>query len=255
MQFSRYYLDNDLQSLLIIMNRLLFYVPCVKFTDLMRETLWHQQKLSRVLDRGIRIGVIVKCVDGEGYDLASSVLHGSLISGERITLSVNGVTSNYLVMKHHVSVITQNMGLTDINTVFIRVYGDIDWDEPLRFRCGDVKITERLERDKCPLNMCNLIFNLGRPVAPGSTFSYNYSFNLYYYPPRDYFSVDILNNIKDILIRIPRSYGVNGRISLGNVELTGHGSVRTSVSKKYNIVHGILLAPPGTLKIPIQIRA
>ncbi|WP_054843383.1 hypothetical protein [Vulcanisaeta souniana] len=157
-------------------------------------------------------------------------------------------------MKHNVSITMQNTGLVDINNVFIRVYGDIDWDEPLRFRCGDVKVMERLERDKCPLNMCNLVFNLGKPMAPpGSTFNYNYSFNLYYYPPRDYFSLDILNNIKDIIIRIPRSYGINGRISLGDVELTGYGSVRTSISKRYNIVHGISLTPPGTLKIPIQI--
>ncbi|GGI73875.1 hypothetical protein GCM10007112_08370 [Vulcanisaeta souniana JCM 11219] len=199
------------------------------------------------------MGFIIKCVSGEGYDLALPVSRRSLISRGKIVLNVNELTDNYLIMKHNVSITMQNTGLVDINNVFIRVYGDIDWDEPLRFRCGDVKVMERLERDKCPLNMCNLVFNLGKPMAPGSTFNYNYSFNLYYYPPRDYFSLDILNNIKDIIIRIPRSYGINGRISLGDVELTGYGSVRTSISKRYNIVHGISLTPPGTLKIPIQI--
>ncbi|WP_188602805.1 hypothetical protein [Vulcanisaeta souniana] len=219
----------------------------------MRVTSWHQQKLSRILDKGIKMGFIIKCVSGEGYDLALPVSRRSLISRGKIVLNVNELTDNYLIMKHNVSITMQNTGLVDINNVFIRVYGDIDWDEPLRFRCGDVKVMERLERDKCPLNMCNLVFNLGKPMAPGSTFNYNYSFNLYYYPPRDYFSLDILNNIKDIIIRIPRSYGINGRISLGDVELTGYGSVRTSISKRYNIVHGISLTPPGTLKIPIQI--
>ncbi|BDR91525.1 hypothetical protein Vsou_06180 [Vulcanisaeta souniana JCM 11219] len=253
MQLKKYYLDNDLQFLLTAMTKLLFYVPCAKFTDLMRVTSWHQQKLSRILDKGIKMGFIIKCVSGEGYDLALPVSRRSLISRGKIVLNVNELTDNYLIMKHNVSITMQNTGLVDINNVFIRVYGDIDWDEPLRFRCGDVKVMERLERDKCPLNMCNLVFNLGKPMAPGSTFNYNYSFNLYYYPPRDYFSLDILNNIKDIIIRIPRSYGINGRISLGDVELTGYGSVRTSISKRYNIVHGISLTPPGTLKIPIQI--
>ncbi|WP_428762721.1 hypothetical protein [Vulcanisaeta sp.] len=253
-QLRRYYLDADLQVLLAVMSRLAFYSPCAKFSDLMRLTSWHQQKLLRVLNRGIRKGFIIRCVDGGGYDVALPILHRSLISRERITFSVERFTSNYLVMRHDVSITMQNTGLVDISNVFVRVYGDIDWDEPLRFRCGDVKTVERLERDKCPLNMCDLIFNLREPVSPGGTFNYNYSFNLYYYPPRDYFSLDILNNIKDVSIRIPKNYGTRGRISLDEVELTGYGSVKTSLSKKYNIVHGLSLTPPGTLKIPIQIK-
>ena len=90
---------------------------------------------------------------------------------------------------------------------------------------------------------------------------YRYSFNLYYYPPRDYFSLDILVGIRDVLIRIPRRYGENVRISVDEdkVVLTGYGlmgsdSVKVGVSKKYNVVHGILLAPPGILQIPIQIQ-
>ncbi len=258
-QLKKYYLDNDLQFLLAIMTRLLLYSPCARFTELMRLTSWHQQRLSRALGRGgIGMGgIIIRCVDGEGgYDLALPISRRSLIRRGRITLNVNGFASNYLTMKHSVSITMQNTGLTDINNVFVRVYGDIDWNEPLRFRCGDAKAVEKLERDKCPINICNLVFNLGKSMAPpGSTFNYNYSFNLYYYPPRDYFSLDILNNIKYVSIRIPRSYGINGRISLGDVELTGYGSVRTSISRKYNIVHGVSLTPPGVLKIPIQIES
>ena len=235
------------------MRGLLYDAPCASFTDLMRVTSWHQQRLSRVLRRGIRLGIITRCVGGDGYDLALSMAHSTIIKG-LVTLSVVRVTGNYLVMRHDVSVTLQNTGHVSIGSIFIRVYGDIDWDEPLRFRCCDLRVVERLDRGKCPSNICNLIFKLSKPIAPGAVINYRYSFNLYYYPPRDYFSLDVIVGIKDVSIRIPKLYGVSGRISLGNVELMGHGLVRTSVGKKYNIVHGKLLIPPGTLKIPIQIQ-
>ncbi|WP_243679807.1 hypothetical protein [Vulcanisaeta souniana] len=47
---------------------------------MMRVTSWHQQKLSRILDKGIKMGFIIKCVSGEGYDLALPVSRRSLIS-------------------------------------------------------------------------------------------------------------------------------------------------------------------------------
>ncbi|WP_243666612.1 hypothetical protein [Vulcanisaeta sp. JCM 16159] len=68
----------------------------------MRLTSWHQQRLSRALGRGIGMGIIIRCVDGEGYDLALPISRRSLIRRGRITLSVNDFASNYLTMKHRV---------------------------------------------------------------------------------------------------------------------------------------------------------
>ena len=164
-------------------------------------------------------------------------------------------------MKHYISVSLQNISYINVNGIYVRVYGDVDWDEPLRFRYGGTYVKERLRRDRCPFNRCDLIFRPGKPMAPGDVVKYSYSFNLYYYPPRDHFSLEILVGIGDVLIRIPRRYGENVRISVeeDKVVLTGYGlmdsgSVKVSVSKKYNVVHGILSAPPGILQIPIQIR-
>ena len=248
-----FYLDDDLRRLVEAMRGLLYDAPCVSFTDLMRVTSWHQQKLSRVLRRGVRLGIITKCVSGDGYDLALSIAHSTIIKSV-VTLNVIKVAGNHLIMKHDVSMTLQNTSRVNHGIIFIRVYGDIDWDEPLRFRCCDLRVVEKLDRDKCPSNICNLVFKLSKPIAPGDIINFKYSFNLYYYPPKDYFSLDVLVDIKDVLVRIPKRCGVSGRISLGNVELMGHGFVRTSVGKKYNIVHGRLLIPPGTLKIPIQIQ-
>lgn len=249
--------DRDLRELVEVMRRLTQYFTCVRFTDLIKATSWHQQKLSRVLKRGVGMGIIAKCGDG-GYTLmpVGGLTTRTTITEERITLSVVKVTSSYIVMRHSVSVALQNTGHMDVNGIYIRVYGDIDWDEPLRLKYNNVQAVERLRRDKCPFNMCDLIFKLDKPVAPGDVIKYGYSFNLYYHPGRDYFSLDVLVGIRDVLIKIPRRYGENVRISVdqNEVKLTGYGFVKVDVSKRYSTVRGTQLVPPGNLQIPLQIE-
>ena len=249
--------DENLRKLIGIMRELVYVSACVRFTDLMKRTGWHQQKLSRVLKRGIERGLIIKCGD-KGYTIGplGGLFPHSLIVKERITFSVVKATSSYLTMRHDVTVLLQNVGFMDLGKVYIRVYGDIDWDEPLRFKCGDMRVVEKLDRSKCPLNMCDLIFKLSKPIPPGSVVDYRYSFNLFYYPPKDYFIIDILSPIKDVLIRMPKYYSGEMQISIdkNNVILTGRGQLSLKEGKKYITINGILLKSPGTLKVPIQMQ-
>ncbi|MGC8542460.1 MAG: hypothetical protein ACP5NQ_00860 [Vulcanisaeta sp.] len=151
-------------------------------------------------------------------------------------------------MNHDVHVILRNTGLMDMDHVFVRDYGDIDWGEPLRFTCCGVTVTEKLNEIRCPHGFCNFIFKLGRAVKSGETIRYGYSFNLNYYMPMDYFSIDAINHIKRLIVRVPRSFN-EWSIRIEDTELLGSGLTTKHVSNKYNILVGKNLMPPTVLKM------
>jgi hypothetical protein len=243
-------LDEDLVTLIMIMRELLLKSdpPCIKFMDIRKRVQWHQQKLIKVLRRGIKLGLITRCEDG--YDLAVPITKG-IYENMKIMLTIVDSTDNHLIMRHRVYAAFRNVGPIDIERLLIRVYGDIYWNEPLRIRYQGTEVIKELSSEVCPNNMCNFIIELNRSLKPGELLKYDYEFCLYYYPPRDYFSIDLINSIKKLIIKIPRSYGNGMQIMLGNVEALGTGFVKAESNKDFHVVQGGTLLSPGMLKIQL----
>jgi len=243
-------LDEDLITLIRIMMELLLKSdpPCIKFMDIHRHVSWHQQKLTKVLKKGIKLGLITQCENG--YALATPITK-SIYESMKIVLTIAYSTDNYLIMRHRVYAVLRNVGPINIERIFIRVYGDIYWNEPLRIRYQGIEIVKELNSEICPQNMCNFIIELNRPIKPGGLLKYNYEFYLYYHPPKDYFSIDLINSIKRLIIKVPKNYGNYMQIMLGNVEVVDTGLVGTQSNKDFHIVQGNMLLSPGMLKIQL----
>ena len=250
----REYIGSDLITLIEVIRKMQLETGSIylRFTDLLRYTGWHQQKLTRVLRRGIRLGLVTRHSDGYDLNIPTNMF---IYESMGIALTIAGYTDGSLIMEHRVYAKLRNVDLLDVRSLFIRVYGDIFWDKPLKVRYQGVEVVKKLSDETCQNKICNFFIKLNEPIKPMGLIEYEYEFYLYYYPPRDYFSIDLVNSIKRLMVKVPRSYN-DGKVMLDLIKVEAPGGlVKVYSDKDYYMVYGIGLLSPGMVTIPLLFKS
>ncbi|PVU77202.1 hypothetical protein DDW12_07755 [Sulfolobus islandicus] len=167
---------------------------CVTFSQIRRETMFHPQTLTNLLEKGKTIGLITECKDLGLGENGYTILQNTVVSLEYSVINeIIKITDNHIIMKHLIKNRLYNNSILPLKGIIVKIFGDVLLDMPFIFKGRnnyEIDLTKNIS-DKY------YIFYLDSDIEikPGETYNYEYEFYLKYFPPMDYFITESINYV------------------------------------------------------------
>ena len=232
---------------------------CARFSELKKEVNLHSQTLSNLLKKMYNMGLVKKCQElglkQDGYLLL--IPYSFLTICQKALLEPVKLKEKCVVVKHIIHNQILNNTIMPFNKVLVKIYGDVVWDYPVILRTDKIEEKKVLDKSKdCPNNVCNIVFNLNKKVKPGTAVWYEWEYYGCYFPPRDYFTLEIYAQTIEVEIKIETLLDARKLIYVSKPEIIGcvTGIIKKKYMKSNKVVIRIAdLSPHCVIHLPLKV--